>query len=51
MSPRPFSGIDFTIYRVRSAVVYANPRFSGGEIFNVEPSIKGVEVVHVPGGC
>ncbi len=51
MSPWPSFGIDLTTYGVRSAVVSANPRLSVGELFNVGPSIKRVEVVHVPGGC
>ncbi len=45
-SPWPFFGIDLTTYGVRSA----NPRLFVGGLFNVGPSIKGVEVVHVPGG-
>lgn len=51
MSPWPFFGIDLMTYGVRNAVVSGNPRLSVGELFNVGPSIKAVEVVYVPGGC
>ncbi len=51
MSPRPFFGIDLTIYKVRSAVVSTNPALSVREMFNVGLLIKEFEVVHMPGGC